>query len=38
MLVEGGGVPVTGARGEYVGIIELDTVMATVQRLREEHA
>jgi osmoprotectant transport system ATP-binding protein len=38
MLVEGGGVPVTGARGEYVGTIELDTVMATVQRLREEHS
>ncbi|HVW41601.1 MAG TPA: ATP-binding cassette domain-containing protein [Amycolatopsis sp.] len=38
MLVEGGGVPVTGSRGEYVGTIELDTVMATIQRLREEHA
>jgi osmoprotectant transport system ATP-binding protein len=38
MLAEGGGVPVTGARGEYVGLIELDTVMATIQRLREEHA
>ncbi|KAA9166924.1 ATP-binding cassette domain-containing protein [Amycolatopsis acidicola] len=37
MLVEGGAVPVTGARGEYAGMIELDTVMATVQRLREEH-
>ncbi|TNC27476.1 ATP-binding cassette domain-containing protein [Amycolatopsis alkalitolerans] len=38
MLVEGGGVPVTGSRGEYVGTIHLDTVMATIQRLREEHA
>jgi osmoprotectant transport system ATP-binding protein len=38
MLAEGGGVPVTGNRGEYVGTIELDTVMATIQRLREEHA
>ncbi|GLY64128.1 ATP-binding cassette domain-containing protein [Amycolatopsis taiwanensis] len=38
MLVEGGAVPVTGPRGEYAGMIELDTVMATVQRLREEHA
>ncbi|NKQ53383.1 ATP-binding cassette domain-containing protein [Amycolatopsis sp. K13G38] len=37
MLVEGGGVPVTGSRGEYVGTIQLDTVMATIQRLREEH-
>ena len=37
MLVEGGGVPVTGSRGEYAGMIELDTVMATIQRLREEH-
>jgi osmoprotectant transport system ATP-binding protein len=38
MLVEGGAVPVTGPRGEYAGMIELDTVMATIQRLREEHA
>ncbi|GAB3573571.1 ATP-binding cassette domain-containing protein [Amycolatopsis endophytica] len=38
MLVEGGGVPVTGARGEFAGMIELDTVMATIQRLREEHS
>ncbi|MDQ0378112.1 osmoprotectant transport system ATP-binding protein [Amycolatopsis thermophila] len=38
MLVEGGGVPVTGARGEYAGMIELDTVMGTIQRLREEHS
>jgi osmoprotectant transport system ATP-binding protein len=38
MLVEGGGVPVTGQRGEYAGMIEMDTVIATIQRLREEHA
>ncbi|HKS46675.1 MAG TPA: ATP-binding cassette domain-containing protein [Amycolatopsis sp.] len=38
MLVEGGAVPVTGPRGEYAGVIELDTVTATVQRLREEHS
>ncbi|GHF58487.1 osmoprotectant transport system ATP-binding protein [Amycolatopsis bartoniae] len=37
MLVEGGGVPVTGQRGEFAGMIEMDTVMATIQRLREEH-
>lgn len=38
MFVEGGAAPVTGSRGEYVGVIDLDTVMATVQRLRGEHA
>jgi osmoprotectant transport system ATP-binding protein len=38
ILAEGGSVPVTGPRGEYAGMIELDTVMATVQRLREEHS
>jgi osmoprotectant transport system ATP-binding protein len=38
MFVEGGAAPVTGSRGEFVGLIDLDTVMATVQRLREEHA
>ncbi|NIH77569.1 osmoprotectant transport system ATP-binding protein [Amycolatopsis viridis] len=38
MLVEGGAVPVTGSRGEYAGMIELDTVTSTIQRLREEHA
>ncbi|GAA5158282.1 MULTISPECIES: ABC transporter ATP-binding protein [Amycolatopsis] len=37
MLVEGGAVPVTGQRGEYAGMIEMDTVMAEIQRLREEH-
>jgi osmoprotectant transport system ATP-binding protein len=38
MLAEGGAVPVTGARGEYAGTIELDTVIATIQQLRDEHA
>jgi osmoprotectant transport system ATP-binding protein len=38
MLAEGGGVPVTGARGEFVGVIELDTVIDTIRKLREEHA
>jgi osmoprotectant transport system ATP-binding protein len=28
---------VTGARGEYAGTIQLDTVIATIQQLREEH-
>ncbi|MFG1646421.1 ABC transporter ATP-binding protein [Amycolatopsis sp. NPDC049252] len=37
MLAEGGSVPVTGARGEYAGTIQLDTVIATIQHLREEH-
>jgi osmoprotectant transport system ATP-binding protein len=37
MLAEGGSVPVTGARGEYAGTIQLDTVIATIQQLREEH-
>jgi osmoprotectant transport system ATP-binding protein len=37
MLVEGGSVPVTGGRGEYIGMIDLDTVIATIQQLREEH-
>ncbi|MEU4669817.1 ATP-binding cassette domain-containing protein [Amycolatopsis sp. NPDC023774] len=38
MLAEGGGVPVTGPRGEFAGMIELDTVINTIQQLREEHA
>ena len=38
MLAEGGSVPVTGARGEFAGTIELDTVIATIQQLRDEHA
>jgi osmoprotectant transport system ATP-binding protein len=38
MLAEGGRVPVTGARGEYAGTIELDTVISTIQQLRDEHS
>ncbi|WP_329069960.1 ABC transporter ATP-binding protein [Amycolatopsis sp. NBC_01480] len=38
MLAEGGSVPVTGARGEFAGTIELDTVISTIQQLRDEHA
>ncbi|MEC3982112.1 ATP-binding cassette domain-containing protein [Amycolatopsis sp. H20-H5] len=38
MLAEGGGVPVTGPKGEYAGTIELDTVIATLHQLREDHA
>ncbi|HEX6340203.1 ABC transporter ATP-binding protein [Umezawaea sp.] len=36
ILTEGGAAVVTGARGEYVGLVEIDTVMSTVKRLREE--
>ncbi|MET0135829.1 MAG: ATP-binding cassette domain-containing protein [Kibdelosporangium sp.] len=38
ILTEGGNAVVTGARGEYVGLVEIDTVMATVRELRDEHA
>ncbi|MEV0066013.1 ABC transporter ATP-binding protein [Amycolatopsis sp. NPDC050768] len=38
MLAEGGGVPVTGPRGEFAGMIELDTVINTIQQLRDDHA
>ena len=37
MLTEGGGVPVTGPRGEYLGGVELDTVVAKIRELREVH-
>jgi osmoprotectant transport system ATP-binding protein len=37
ILTEGGAAVVTGARGEYVGLVEIDTVMNTIKRLREEH-
>ncbi|MCR6486239.1 ABC transporter ATP-binding protein [Amycolatopsis sp. OK19-0408] len=37
MLAEGGSVPVTGPRGEYAGTIQLDTVISTIQQLRDEH-
>ncbi|QGK71925.1 ATP-binding cassette domain-containing protein [Allosaccharopolyspora coralli] len=29
---------VTGSRGEYVGVVDIDTVMNTIKSLREEHA
>ncbi len=29
---------VTGSRGEYVGVVDIDTVMSTIKSLREEHA
>jgi osmoprotectant transport system ATP-binding protein len=38
ILTEGGNAVVTGARGEYVGLVEIDTVMAIVRQLREENA
>ncbi|WP_246127762.1 ATP-binding cassette domain-containing protein [Amycolatopsis rhizosphaerae] len=38
ILVEGGAVPVTGLDGRYTGMIELDTVIAAIHRLREEYA
>ena len=38
MLAEGGAVPVTGPQGQYAGTIHLDTVIDTIQALREEHS
>jgi osmoprotectant transport system ATP-binding protein len=29
---------VTGSRGEYAGVVDIDTVMNTIKELREEHA
>lgn len=29
---------VTGSRGEYVGVVDIDTVMNTIKALREEYA
>nr|WP_132877135.1 ABC transporter ATP-binding protein [Tamaricihabitans halophyticus] len=37
MLTEGGGVAVTGGRGEYAGVLEMETVMNKIRELREEH-
>jgi osmoprotectant transport system ATP-binding protein len=37
ILTEGGFVPVVGTRGEYVGVVGIDTVMDVVRKLREEH-
>ncbi|GAA1351862.1 ABC transporter ATP-binding protein [Saccharothrix algeriensis] len=38
ILTEGGAAVVTGARGEYVGLVEMDTVIGAVRKLREDHA
>lgn len=38
ILTEGGDAVVTGARGEYLGTVQLDTVVAKIRELREEHA
>ncbi|GAA1305913.1 ABC transporter ATP-binding protein [Saccharothrix xinjiangensis] len=38
ILTEGGAAVVTGARGEYVGVVEMDAVIGTVRKLRDEHA
>ncbi|TQM78629.1 osmoprotectant transport system ATP-binding protein [Saccharothrix saharensis] len=38
ILTEGGAAVVTGARGEYVGLVEVDAVIGTVQKLRDDHA
>ncbi len=37
ILTEGGDAVVTGTRGEYVGTVQLDTVVAKVRELRAEH-
>jgi osmoprotectant transport system ATP-binding protein len=29
---------VTGSRGEYIGVVDIDTVMNTIKALREDHA
>jgi osmoprotectant transport system ATP-binding protein len=38
ILTEGGDAVVTGPRGEYEGLVQLDTVVAKIRELREEHA
>ncbi|TDV41014.1 ABC transporter ATP-binding protein [Actinophytocola oryzae] len=38
ILTEGGDAVVTGSRGEYVGLVQLDTVVAKIRELREEHS
>ncbi|MGB3443462.1 MAG: ATP-binding cassette domain-containing protein [Actinophytocola sp.] len=37
ILTEGGDAVVTGSRGEYAGTVQLDTVVAKIRELREEH-
>jgi osmoprotectant transport system ATP-binding protein len=38
ILTEGGHAVVTGTRGEYLGTVQLDTVVEKIRELREEHA
>ncbi|MCA1655410.1 MAG: ABC transporter, partial [Pseudonocardiaceae bacterium] len=37
ILNEGGDAVVTGSRGEYIGTVQLDTVVGKIRELREEH-
>jgi osmoprotectant transport system ATP-binding protein len=37
ILTEGGDAVVTGGRGEYLGTVQLETVVAKIRELREEH-
>ncbi|HEY0450465.1 ABC transporter ATP-binding protein [Actinophytocola sp.] len=37
ILTEGGDAVVTGSRGEYLGTVQLDTVVAKIRELRAEH-
>jgi osmoprotectant transport system ATP-binding protein len=37
ILTEGGAAVVTKGRGEYDGIVNIDTVMHVVRQLRDEH-
>jgi osmoprotectant transport system ATP-binding protein len=37
ILTEGGDAVVTGSRGEYVGTVQLDTVVGKIRELRAEH-
>jgi osmoprotectant transport system ATP-binding protein len=37
ILTEGGDAVVTGTRGEYIGTVQLDTVVGKIRELREEH-
>ena len=38
LSLEPGVAVVVGSRGEYVGVVDIDTVMNTIKALREEHA
>jgi osmoprotectant transport system ATP-binding protein len=37
ILTEGGDAVVTGSRGEFLGTVQLDTVVTKIRELREEH-